>query len=186
MDITFSGKLYVYFIKSVFENNKKIGYEFIINLYKSDNILIDGLSRLKKINKNVIYFNINDIKIPIKIYDKKYLCNISITCNTLDLLGSTHSIVRNTPVGLLGSTHSIERNTPVGLLGSSNGDERNTLDLLDANISNTINNKLILNDITDIIYDKPEKIVNTNIKIYNYSTNKNKTIQQIMNIIEQN
>ena len=171
MDITFSGKLYVYFIKSVFENNKKIGYEFIINLYKSDNILIDGLSRLKKINKNVIYFNINDIKIPIKIYDKKYLCNISITCNTLDLLGSTHSIVRN---------------TPVGLLGSSNGDERNTLDLLDANISNTINNKLILNDITDIIYDKPEKIVNTNIKIYNYSTNKNKTIQQIMNIIEQN
>ena len=175
MDITLSGKLYVYFIKSVFENNKKIGYEFIINLYKSDNILIDGLSRLKKINKNVIYFNINDIKIPIKIYDKKYLCNISITCNTLDLLGSTHSIERNTPVGLLGSTHSIERNTLVS----------NTLDMLDTLVLNT-NNKLILNDITDIIYDKPEKIVNRNIKIYNYSTNKNKTIQQIMNIIEQN
>ena len=173
MDITFSGKLYVYFIKSVFENNKKIGYEFIINLHKSDNILIDGLSRLKKLNKNVIYFNINDIKIPIKIYDKKYLCNISITCNTLDLLGSTRSIERNT-LDLLGSTHSIERNTPVGLLGSTHSIERNT------------NNKLILNDITDIIYDKPEKIVNRNIKIYNYSTNKNKTIKQIMNIIEQN
>jgi len=149
MDITLSGKLYVYFIKSVFKNNKKIGYEFIININKSDNILIDGLSRLKKLNKNIIYFNINDIKIPIKIYDKKYLCNISITCNTLVLLDS--------------NTH-IESNTLV---------------------SNT-NNKLILNDITDIIYDKPEKIVNRNIKIYNYSTNKNKTIQQIMNIIEQN
>ena len=130
MDISLSGKLYVYFIKSVFKNNQKIGYEFIINLHKSDNILIDGLSRLKKINKNVIYFILEDIKIPIKIYDKKYLCNISIT--------------------------------------------------------HDINNKLILNDITDIIYDIPEKIVNRNIKIYNYSTNKNKTIQKIMNIIEQN
>ena len=161
MDITLSGKLYVYFIKSVFENNKKIGYEFIINLHKSDNILIDGLSRLKKLNKNVIYFNINDIKIPIKIYDKKYLCNISITCNTVvsNTLDMLDTVVCNTPAGLLGSTRSIERNT---------------------------NNKLILNDITDIIYDKPEKIINRNIKIYNYSTNKNKTIKQIMNIIEQN
>jgi hypothetical protein len=130
MDITLSGKLYVYFIKSVFKNNKKIGYEFIININKSDNILIDGLCRLKKLNKNILYFDISDIKIPIKIYDKKYLCNISITSDT--------------------------------------------------------NNKLILNDITDIIYDIPEKIINRNIKIYNYSTNKNKTIQQIMNIIEQN
>jgi hypothetical protein len=129
MDITLSGKLYVYFIRSIFENNQKIGYEFIININKSDNTLIDGLSRLKKINKNIIYFNINDIKIPIKIYDKKYICNISIMCDT--------------------------------------------------------NNKLILNDITDIIYDIPEKIVNRNIKIHNYSTNKNKTIQQIMNIIEE-
>jgi hypothetical protein len=177
MDITLSGKLYVYFIKSVFKNNKKIGYEFIININKSDNILIDGLSRLKKLNKNIIYFNINDIKIPIKIYDKKYLCNISITCNTLVLLDSNTHIESNTLVLLDSNTH-IESNTLV-LLDSNTHIESNTL------VSNT-NNKLILNDITDIIYDKPEKIVNRNIKIYNYSTNKNKTIQQIMNIIEQN
>jgi hypothetical protein len=79
MDININGKLYVYFVKSVFYNNQKIGYEFIVNSYKSDNILIDSLNRIKKINKNIIYFNIQDLKMPIRTYDKNYECIIDIT-----------------------------------------------------------------------------------------------------------
>ena len=52
MDIELNGMLYVYFIKSVFENNKKIGIELIIDIRRSDIMLIDGLKRLNQINKN--------------------------------------------------------------------------------------------------------------------------------------
>jgi len=72
MDISIKGKIYVYFAKSIFVNNQKIGYEFIINTYNSNNNVIDALTRIKKINKNVIFFNLEDIKIPVKIYDIKY------------------------------------------------------------------------------------------------------------------
>jgi hypothetical protein len=76
MDITLSGKIYVYFIKSVFESNKKIGVELIINIRNSDSQLIDGLIRLNKLNKNKIFIKIDDIKIPLKLYDTRYFCNI--------------------------------------------------------------------------------------------------------------
>ena len=36
MDIELNGMLYVYFIKSVFENNKKIGIELIIDIRRSE------------------------------------------------------------------------------------------------------------------------------------------------------
>jgi len=79
MDIKLSGKLYVHFIKSVFESNQKIGIEFIIDKLKSDNQLIDGLMRLKLLNNNKFFVNNKDIKNSVKLYDKKYLCNIFIT-----------------------------------------------------------------------------------------------------------
>ncbi len=79
MDIKLSGKLYVHFIKSVFESNQKIGIEFIIDKLKSNNQLIDGLMRLKLLNNNKFFVSNKDIKNPVKLYDKKYLCNIFIT-----------------------------------------------------------------------------------------------------------
>jgi len=77
MNIELNGILYVYFVKSVFENNKKIGIEIIINTTRSDRILIEGLKRLNQINKNNIYISNDNIKIPIKIYDKKYTSNVT-------------------------------------------------------------------------------------------------------------
>lgn len=77
MNIELNGILYVYFVKSVFENNKKIGIEIIINTTRSDRILIEGLKRLNQINKNKIYISNDNIKIPIKIYDKKYTSNVT-------------------------------------------------------------------------------------------------------------
>lgn len=77
MNIELNGILYVYFVKSVFENNKKIGIEIIINTTNSDRILIEGLKRLNQINKNNIYISNDNIKIPIKIYDKKYTSNVT-------------------------------------------------------------------------------------------------------------
>lgn len=82
MDITLSGKLYIYFIKSVFESNKKVGIQIIINNYKSDNILIDGLKRLNLLDKNTLFIDLNNIKDTIKIQDNKYTCNINLTINT--------------------------------------------------------------------------------------------------------
>ena len=128
MDITLSGKLYVYFVRSIFVNNQKTGYEFIINTYNSDNQLIDSLNRIKKINKNVISFNLEDIKIPVKIYDKKYCGIFNITYDAT-------------------------------------------------------NNKIILVNISDIIYDKSNKIIDNKLKLFNYSINKKNTVNKILDII---
>jgi hypothetical protein len=130
MDISLSGKIYVYYAKSVFVNNQKTGYEFIINIYNSDNQLIDSLDRIKKINKNILYFSLEDIKIPIKIYDKKYYGCFDMTYNATD-------------------------------------------------------KKIILNNITDIIYDKPNKLIDNKLKLYNYSMNKKNTVNKILDIINQ-
>lgn len=81
MDIVLNGDVYVYFIKSVFENNKKIGIEMIIDIKHSDIKLIDGLNRLKQINKNKIFISNENIKVPIKIYDKRYTTNVNIKYN---------------------------------------------------------------------------------------------------------
>ena len=72
MDITLCGKLYIHFIKSVFESNKKIGIQIIIDNYKSDNTIVDGLKRLKLLDKNTIFIENENIKLPIKIYEHKY------------------------------------------------------------------------------------------------------------------
>jgi hypothetical protein len=77
MDITLSGKIFVYFIRSVFESKQKIGVELITDTLNSDNQLIDGLQRLNKINKNKIFIKTDDVKIPLKIYDKRYTCNVT-------------------------------------------------------------------------------------------------------------
>jgi hypothetical protein len=85
MDITLSGKLYVYFIRSVFESNKKIGVELVIDTRNSDNRLIDGLNRLNKLNKNKIFIKLDDIKIPLRMYDKRYTCDITFEyINSID------------------------------------------------------------------------------------------------------
>jgi hypothetical protein len=81
MDIKLSGKLYVHFIKSIFESNQKIGIEIIIDKHKSDNQLIDGLTRLKLLDNNKFFVENTNIKIPIRLYDKKYMCNVSIIIN---------------------------------------------------------------------------------------------------------
>lgn len=81
MDITLSGKIFVYFIRSVFESKQKIGVELIIDTCNSDNQLIDGLQRLNKINKNKIFIKTDDVKIPIRLYDKRYTCNVTFEYN---------------------------------------------------------------------------------------------------------
>ena len=81
MDISLSGKIFVYFIRSVFESKQKIGVELIIDTCNSDNQLIDGLQRLNKINKNKIFIKTDDVKIPIRLYDKRYTCNVTFEYN---------------------------------------------------------------------------------------------------------
>mgnify|MGYP003340605677 CR=1 FL=1 len=128
MDIELNGMLYVYFIKSVFENNKKIGIELIIDIRRSDIMLIDGLKRLNQINKNKVFIKNENIKIPIKIYDKKY---------------TTNTIFKY--------------------------------------VSNT--NSIILINMENIRYDKIEKIIDNKMKLQNYATSKNKSVQKIMDIL---
>ena len=128
MDIELNGMLYVYFIKSVFENNKKIGIELIIDIRRSDIMLIDGLKRLNQINKNKVFIKNENIKIPIKMYDKKYTTNIIFKY-----------------------------------------------------VSNT--NSIILINMENIRYDKIEKIIDNKMKLQNYATSKNKSVQKIMDIL---
>jgi hypothetical protein len=127
MDITLSGKLYVHFIKSVFESNKKIGIQIIIDNYKSNNIIIDGLKRLKLLDKNIIFIENENVKIPVRIYEHKYICNIILTINS--------------------------------------------------------QNKIILNELKDIVYDKIDKIIDNKLYIPTYSYGKKKTVEKIMDII---
>ena len=128
MDIELNGMLYVYFIKSIFENNKKIGIEIIFDTTRSDMSLIDGLKRLNQINKNKIYLSNENIKTLIKIYDKKYTTNITFKYIS-------------------------------------------------------VKNILELTKIDEIKYDKIDKIIDNKIKLQNYATGKNKSIEKIMNII---
>ena len=128
MDIELNGMLYVYFIKSIFQNNKKIGIEIIFDTTRSDMSLIDGLKRLNQINKNKIYLSNENIKSHIKIYDKKYTTNITFKY------------------------------------------------IFDKNI-------IELTKIDEIKYDKIDKIIDNKIKLQNYATGKNKSIEKIMNII---
>ena len=79
MEIQLSGNLYVYFIKSVFDNNKKIGIEFVIDSKKSNNMLISGLNRLNILNNNRFFVSINNYSdINIDLYATKYKSDIDI------------------------------------------------------------------------------------------------------------
>ena len=91
-------------------------------------MLIDGLKRLNQINKNKVFIKNENIKIPIKIYDKKY---------------TTNTIFKY--------------------------------------VSNT--NSIILINMENIRYDKIEKIIDNKMKLQNYATSKNKSVQKIMDIL---
>lgn len=92
MDISLNGTLYVYFIRSVFEGNKKIGIEFIIDPKRSNNQLIDGLNRLNYLNGNKFviykdnYSNIDLISIKyIAEFDFVSICDIDSSKKVLKL-----------------------------------------------------------------------------------------------------
>ena len=86
MDISLNGTLYVYFIRSVFEGNKKIGIEFIIDPKRSNNQLIDGLNRLNYLNGNkfVIYKD-NYSNIDLKDYLNDFISlKILLLCSGIE------------------------------------------------------------------------------------------------------
>ncbi len=82
MDINLTGKLYVHFIKSVFENNKKIGSEIVINPSKSDFLLIDGLNRIKVIKNNKIIITNDNILCGLNTYLTKYIGEFNFNYHT--------------------------------------------------------------------------------------------------------
>ncbi len=92
MDISLKGTLYVYFIRSVFENNQKIGIEFIIDPKRSNIQLIDSLKRLNYLNANKFiiykdnYKNIDLITIKyVGDFDFISVSNIDSSKNVLKL-----------------------------------------------------------------------------------------------------
>jgi hypothetical protein len=134
MEINLKGNIYVYFIRSIFDGNKKIGLEFIIDPKRSNTQLVDGLKRLNYLNGNK--FN---------IYNDNYSDNF-------DKLSTKYT-------GEFDFT----------------------------SIYNDDNYKLKLNSINIIEKDKivtPQREVNKKIFLSSYSTGKNKTVSDIMNIIK--
>jgi len=79
MEININGKLYIYFIKSLFESNKKVGIEIIINDTKSDFKVIDGLKRLNLIKNNKIQILNNNYPDDMNLINIKYLSEINIS-----------------------------------------------------------------------------------------------------------
>lgn len=79
MEINIDGKLYIHFIKSLFEDAKKIGIEIIIDNLKSDFKLIDGFKRLNVITNNKIKILNGNYPKDINLLNTKYLCDVNIT-----------------------------------------------------------------------------------------------------------
>lgn len=79
MEINIDGKLYIYFIKSLFESNKKVGIEIIINNMKSDFKVIDGFKRLNLIKNNKIQILNNNYPKDMNLINTKYLSEINIS-----------------------------------------------------------------------------------------------------------
>ena len=130
MEINIDGKLYIHFIKSLFEGSKKIGIEIIIDNLKSDFKIIDGLRRLNLIKNNKIQILNNNYPKDTDMINKKYLSEINIS---------------------------------------------------------VIDNNIKINTLTVIKIDKPEfinKKVNNSIYLNKYTTGKNKTVYDIMNILK--
>lgn len=131
MELNLNGNIYVHFIRSIFSSNKKVGIEFILDTKKSDNKLINGLSRLGLLQINKFYVMNNNYPKNLNIINTKYLSNINLT------------IVDNNII-----------------------------------INST---ELIKKDIIKI----PEKKVNTSIYLNNYITRKNKVVNDIMKILNE-
>lgn len=87
MDITLEGDIFIHFIKGVFENNKKIGSEFIINPNKSDKNIIFGLKKLGFLIENKFIILNNNHPIDMNKTDVKYIAHVKfiITNTTLKL-----------------------------------------------------------------------------------------------------
>jgi len=79
MEINIDGKLYIYFIKSLFESNKKIGIEIIINNSKSDFKVIDGFKRLILLKIIRIQILNNNYPKDMNLINTKYLSEINIS-----------------------------------------------------------------------------------------------------------
>jgi len=79
MDINLSGNIYIHFIKSVFQSNRKIGIEIFIDKHKSDKDLISSLTRLNLLKINKLFIENENIKNKLDMYNNKYICNITIT-----------------------------------------------------------------------------------------------------------
>jgi hypothetical protein len=137
MDISLNGTLYVYFIRSIFQDNKKIGIEIIIDPKRSNTQLVDGLKRLNYVNGNkfIIY---KDNYTNIDLISTKYIADFEFT-----------------------SVCNIES-------------EKNILKL--NKMSNIEKDKIL----------SPSRQVSNKIFLNNYSTSKNKTVQDIMTIINLN
>ncbi len=135
MDISLNGTLYVYFIRSIFQDSKKIGIQIIIDPKRSNIQLVDGLKRLNFLNGNkfIIY---KDNYTNIDSIATKYIANFDFT-----------SVCQNES-------------------------EKNILKL---NKMNIIEKDKILS---------PSRQVSNKIFLNNYSTGKNKTVNDIMNIIK--
>lgn len=134
MDIILNGKIYVYFIRSVFEGNKKIGIEFIIDPKRSDHNMIDGLTRLNYLNRNKFIVYSGNYPTKYDFVTTKYTANFNMQNNFKDS-----------------------------------------------------KNVLILNNFDVINIDKviiPNKQVNNKLYLNKYTTGKDKTIEDIMNIIK--
>jgi hypothetical protein len=79
MEININGKIYIYFVRSIFNGNIKTGLEFIINVNKSDNNIIDGLKRLNLLNNNKFIVLLNNYPKEFNIINVKYLADIHLS-----------------------------------------------------------------------------------------------------------
>lgn len=94
MEINIYGKLYIYFIKSLFEENKKTGIEIIINNTKSDFKVIDGLKRLDIIKNNKIQVLNNNYPKDLNLINTKYLSDINISVSNNEIKINSLNVIK--------------------------------------------------------------------------------------------
>ncbi len=127
--INIRGKLYVYFTRSLFNGNKRIGIEMIINTIKSDFSVINGLKRLNIMKDNRIQIMNGNYPIDFNIINIKYLAEVEFAIDDIIKIESL---------------------------------------------------KIIKMDRQDTIHDKIHKSIYLN----KYATGKNRTVNDIMNILK--
>ena len=94
MEINIDGKLYIHFIKSIFENSKKIGIEIIIDNLKSDLKLIDGLKRLNQLKNNKFQIMNNNYPKDINLINTKYLSEINLSIIDNKIKINTFNVIK--------------------------------------------------------------------------------------------